>query len=261
MKILVTNLSEQTARKAFMVEQLDKLNHDYDIITCIDGRKWEDDFIATITSPRLFDMRTRHTSWLTKGAIAATLTQITILLKKMLDEGHQYMMIMEDDVALSPDFSFDFLNSLEKKLIENKTKGVILLHSTSTEVQYLAAKSKVSIDSRYAIYKPEKINMGSGAAYIMDKDTAKALIEAQTPLDKIGDWWGDHVAQNTIENIYVMYPQPTKTNIFESTLGYIKPKTKLEALKKILKSNFISHAILKAYRSFKAKKHKNIIVR
>lgn len=262
MKILVTNLQDQTKRREFMTGQLDKLKVDYELIYCIDGRKWDNDYIKSITSEKLFGLYTKYSdSWLTKGAIAATLTHVKILYQRLIDENIDYLLLMEDDVKLADDFTKDTLDQIQNTLRNSALKGIFLLHSTSNETQHLVAESKIKVNAKYAFYRPEKINMGSGAAYIIDKDTAASLIKAQTPVDNIADWWNDHYQNKSVPEVYVMYPPPAATDVFESTLGYIQPNSFNWFLKKYLLSNFISKWILNLNRKIRTIKNNKFVIR
>lgn len=222
MKIFFTNLTGFDQRKAFMTKQLSDLGLSFEVIDCIDGRQWQKQDIQQIVSPRLFEMYEQYGSaWLTKGAIAATQTHVERIYKKMVAENIDYALVLEDDVRLAADF-LPFFKALEQWIYSNQPTDVLLLYTVSKSTQVLQKSTAIPIHQSYRLYSPQSINMNFGGAYIIGKMAAASLLAAQSPIQRIADWWGDHAAAGVISGVRIVYPFPCSTGEFESTLGYQK---------------------------------------
>jgi glycosyl transferase family 25 len=223
MKIFFTNLKGYEDRKDFMIKQLSDFKLDYEIIDCIDGRNWEEGYIKSIVTPKLFEMYNRYKdTWLTKGAIAATLTHVELIYKKIVAENIEYALILEDDVTLNKDFPV-LLKQLEEHLYHKKIEEIVLLYSIPGENNATLLKSsEQKVLNPYNLYTPKVYKIGFGGAYVIHNSAAKRLIAAQSPINYVADWWESHYKAKTINELYVMYPFPCHTGDFESTLGYKK---------------------------------------
>lgn len=223
MKIFFTNLKGYDDRKQFMIKQLSGFGLDYELINCIDGRNWDDDYIKSIITPELFEMYCQHKdTWFTKGAVAATLTHVELIYKKIVAENIEYALILEDDVALNKDFPL-VLNKLEKHLQIMSIEDIVLLYAIPSENNaVLLNSSKQEVVNSYNLYTPKVYKVGFGGAYVIHNSTAKKLIKAQSPINYVADWWASHYNSKTIDELYIMYPFPCHTGEFTSTLGYKK---------------------------------------
>jgi glycosyl transferase family 25 len=248
MKIFVTNLKGFDERKKWIQKHFQQHSLDFEFIDCFDGRKWDDEDIKKVVSPSFFDYHKRKESWVTKGAIAATLTHVEKIYKRMIEDNIDYALCCEDDIELCYDFKGK-LFEIEKHLIASNFDGVLLLH------YHLNQKTKINeldfqqINTQLKIYYlPQNLNVGSGAGYIISKNTAKLIIESQSPIERIADCWNGHPNVQT----HFIYPMLIFTGVFSSTLGYenykyaflfkllpnfIKRKLRMNNLRKLEKQN------------------------
>lgn len=248
MKIFVTNLKGFDERKSWILKHFQKHSLEFEFIDCFDGRKWDDNDIKKVVSPSFFEYHKRKESWVTKGAIAATLTHVEKIYKRMIEYNIDYALCCEDDVELCSNFK-EKLNEIEDHLSKTNFDGVLLLH------YHLNQKTKINdlnfqqINNQLkTFYLPKHLSVGSGAGYIISKNTAKLIIESQSPIDRIADCWNGHPNVKT----HFIYPMLIFTGVFSSTLGYenhryafffkllpdfIKKKIRMNSLKKAHKKN------------------------
>ncbi|MBL57415.1 MAG: hypothetical protein CMP61_09515 [Flavobacteriales bacterium] len=216
MKIFVTNLNGFDDRRHWIKTQFKKFDLDFEFIDCFDGRKWEDDDVKKIVTNEFFDYHKRKESWVTKGAIAATLTHVERIYKRMVEENIEYALCCEDDIKLSKDFK-EKLQIIDQYINRVSFEGVLLLHFFLSQSTKLSDLEKVQLDRQTAVYKlPRKFKVGSGAGYIISRKTAKQLIQDQSPIKRIADCWNDH----PIDNVNFAYPVMIRTGVFSTTLGY-----------------------------------------
>ena len=110
--------------------------------------------------------------------------------------------------------------------------GVLLLHFFLNQSTKLADLEKVQLNKEITVYKlPREFKVGSGAGYIISRQTAKKIIQDQSPIKRILDCWNDH----PIDNVSFVYPVILRTGVFSTTLGY--PENILNKLTKLMPAN------------------------
>jgi glycosyl transferase family 25 len=216
MKIFVTNLKGFEGRRNWIKAHFNDFGLDFEFIDCIDGRKWKDNDLRKVVSKEFFEYHKRKESWVTKGAIAATLTHIERIFKRMVEDNIEYALCCEDDIKLSKDFKKK-LQMIDEYIYRVGFDGVLLLHFFLNQSTKLSNLEKVQLDKEITVYKlPREFKVGSGAGYIISRQTAKKIIQDQSPIKRIGDCWNDH----PIDNVFFAYPLIIRTGVFSTTLGY-----------------------------------------
>lgn len=216
MKIFVTNLKGFEDRKNWIKTHFNKSGLDFEFIDCFDGRKWKDDDVKKVVSKEFFKYHKRKESWVTKGAIAATLTHIERIYKRMVDNEIEYALCCEDDIKLCKDFK-EKLQIINEYIHRVGFDGVLLLHYFLSQSTKLSDLEEVQLDEEMSVHKlPRELKVGSGAGYIISRQTAKKMIQDQSPIKRIADCWNDH----PIDNVFFAYPALIRTGVFSTTLGY-----------------------------------------
>jgi glycosyl transferase family 25 len=250
--IFVTNLKGTDHRKEHMIKQMKSLDLEFEFIDCIDGRQWTDEKVKSLVSERLYSIRNNNKGWLTNGAIAATKTHLELIFKRMIDEDINYALCMEDDVLLPANFKTSIYHIFDI-LETNKVEGVVLLHyhiAKDKTIQIKGNELLISDDQPNLIYRVMSLQaLGSGACYIISKNTAEKIYNDQKPIKRIGDWWHDHQKEGALENLYLTHPLTVKAGVFESILGYTDMgiKSKIAAvLKKTKLGRYIIYRMRKS---------------
>lgn len=216
MKIFVTNLDGFGIRRNWIKTHFNEFDLDFEFIDCFDGRKWKDDDVRKVVSKEFFEYHKRKESWVTKGAIAATLTHIERIYKRMVEDDIEYALCCEDDIKLCKDFK-EKLQIIDEYIHRVVFDGVLLLHFSLSQSTKLSDLEEVQLDEEMFIHKlPREFKVGSGAGYIISRKTAKKMIQDQSPIKRIADCWNDH----PIDNVSFVYPVIIRTGVFSTTLGY-----------------------------------------
>ena len=216
MKIYVTNLNGFDERKNWIQKHFQQHSLEFEFIDCFDGRNWDDYAIKKIVSPIFFDYHKQKGAWITKGAIAATLTHVEKIYKKIIEQNIDYALVCEDDIELCVNFK-EKLIEIENNLKKTNFDGVLLLHYHLNQKTKIKELNFFSINSSLkAYYLPQNLKVGSGAGYIISRNTARLIIKSQSPIERIADCWNDHPNIK----IYFIYPMIIFTGVFSSTLGY-----------------------------------------
>jgi len=99
-KILVINLASATERRAGMRRQLEALGLDFEFVEAVDGRDFDVDQHPAYDAPR---RRAAFPRDLAGGELGCLLSHRSIY-QRMLAEGLDEVLVLEDDVVLGPDF-------------------------------------------------------------------------------------------------------------------------------------------------------------
>jgi glycosyl transferase family 25 len=110
-----------------MIEQLNRLQLDWELVEAIDAQSLTDQQIASHCAPMSTEMRQRY---LTRGAIGCALSHIKAL-QIILMRGYERACILEDDLLLPEDFP-SILTEMETLVAQSE---VILLYWLSFEKQ------------------------------------------------------------------------------------------------------------------------------
>ena len=119
---------------------------------------------------------------LTVGEVGCALSHLQIY-REMVEQDIPYLLILEDDVALTPEF-FDYLPMFEhfiRKHMRGKA-AVLHLHRQHEFIRLMERwSSRITVHStQYALGAP---------AYIITKEAAQAILKIQTPLRWEIDIW------------------------------------------------------------------------
>ncbi|GAB5538035.1 MAG: hypothetical protein Salg2KO_01380 [Salibacteraceae bacterium] len=251
-KVFVINLPGIEDRKSWMKLHLAERGLQFEFIDGIDGRKWSDEQIKRLVTPRLFNLYSSNKGWLTKGAIAVTKAVIENFYKRIIAGDIDYAVFMEDDVVLSDSF-VDDLKEIESRLKAKKAEGIFLMHYMLKQPTRLKELKSIKLSGNHTAYKMKPgQKVGSGAGFIASKGAAEQMIANHTPIDAIADWWTDH--KNL--DVHIVYPPMLNSGKFTSTLGYTKSPW-LRVMSKIgFLNSIIEHARL---RRSKRATFKNVI--
>ncbi len=252
MKTFVYNLKGTDHRKQWMIDQLGKLEMEFEFIDCIDGRQWTEEQVRAVTSDNLFQMYKESSGWLSKGAIASTLTATQKYYPRMASGEYPYALGLEDDAILPPDFK-SYLGKLETMLNRVNMDGILLLNYRLHEDLSLKNLDILAESNGTKIYRlPQNYKVGGGTAFIASAEGSRRIIEFQQPLLQIvGDWWHDFPNLN----VYIAYPQEVQTGKFATSLGH---KTKTQKIVSALVPKFIKEKIrIKISKDLASKKIKD----
>lgn len=156
----------------------------------------------------------------------------------MQQNNDNYALVLEDDVLITDNKLKEMLDKLEPSL---NNKHITLLtyywcRENSLVLNKINPGKKIAGgNGDYFLCAPAEVHgVGRAAAYILSKDTAKALLDFHSPkLICQADSWVVYHSRKIIEGVDCVYPMPVTENAqFGSEIGYTR--NKVEALGKKL---------------------------
>lgn len=180
MQIFIINLKESTDRRQYMIEEMKKLNIQYEFFDAINGKN-----IKNID--KIYDKETAIKVYgreLKLGEIGCAMSHL-LIYKKMLEENIEQALIFEDDIIIANDF-----NKVFSQILKLENNGIILLGQSDSKL-----KTKIYFQSISQHHKLKKIfNSGYGAyGYLICKKAAEKIyannFPITQPIDQWGKWW------------------------------------------------------------------------
>jgi glycosyl transferase, family 25 len=206
----VINLARSPERRAHITAELRKAKVDYEIITGVDGRDL-DLHDQAIIDPSLF----ARSSW-PAGMAGCALSHLRIY-QKMIADGLDTALVLEDDVTLPPD-----VGSLADALADHLSGAeLVLLNYDSKDTCKMSREGAISLSSSRLLVLPIDIRQpGSSAAYLITREAAKRMDDSVLPVRASPDDWWFFYREGALDRVRCVVPLPvTKSPKFESTIG------------------------------------------
>lgn len=201
--ILLLNLKRDQNRRLFMQEQLHALNVDYEIVEGIDGRQLSEKDLSSYSQWAAINSCGRK---LSGGEIGCALSHAKIW-EKVVKEGMEEALVLEDDVKLSPSIL---------KVLENKSK----FPSDYEFINFLTDAPQIPFGPFiFDIYRAaqHKGYANRSCVYLITRTGAEKLLSKAYPLR----WATDGLMGRTeITGLisYGLYPQIAVLSDFESSI-------------------------------------------
>jgi glycosyl transferase family 25 len=168
------NLATRTDRRAFMEAQLSALGMDVERLDATTPAAITTDDIAPLSMEEVC-------ANLSPAEIACSVSHFRVW-KRMLDEGQPRVLVLEDDVLLSPSLAA-FLSAIEAA---DADIGILRLETRLTEVKIRSRRERAPIG--FAFHLPLSFARGSGA-YVMSAACASRILASPKrfamPIDNI----------------------------------------------------------------------------
>ena len=212
MHAYVINLARSPDRRAHIVAELQRTGLDYEIISAVDGRTLD------LDDSNLVDPSLASRCPFPAGAAGCALSHLNAY-EKIVEEGRDQALILEDDVTLSAD-----LNDLADEVAGHLTVAeVALLNYGSYPPGPLKISSEGSVDLRsprllaLPIDVRQLVNAG---AYLITRQACERIIEHARPIRATADDWRFFYEESFLDRVRCVLPQPVnKSPKFESTIG------------------------------------------
>lgn len=214
MKVYVINMKRSKNRRDAMVAQLEALGISYEIVEAVDGKAMsEEAFLKSTNTPQEF----------TRSQAGCALSHNKVY-KKMQNQHERFALVLEDDVLITEKKLLDILETLDKTA---NPKAITLLtyfwcREGQLELSAQTGKILKGFFANYNICTPADIHgIGRAAAYILSKETAKKILDYNTPLVCQADSWIVYHMDGLIDTVDCVYPMPITENAdFGSEIGY-----------------------------------------
>jgi len=197
-----------------MTAQLEKSGIDYEIVTAIDGRDLD------LNNPRTAAALAppyRESSWFQPTRAGCALSHL-IVYQKILAEGLENALVLEDDVTIPADLAV-LLDSLGEHLCGAE---VTLLNFDSVDTCMVSRAGSVHLPAARQLVLPADVSqLMSGAAYVITQEACKRMDESRLPIRAKTDDWGFFCHEGVLDRVRCIVPLAvTKTPSFASTIAY-----------------------------------------
>jgi len=219
--IYVMNPDKNYERRIALCETLEKMPFEFEFMSIDDAIELTPDAIAkNHDSKRAIDALGRD---LTRGELASTFNHM-LCFKKFLISKNDIAIILEDDADFIVD-EFIFIIELLTKLIDESKLHVYLL---TPVISYLN-NDPIALNRDYKVV--EVVQSLDSAGYIVNRETAKKLLDANSKAWFIMDDWVRYKRHANVNVFSVIPPilnqniSVFKSNLMDSRNNAIKSRT------------------------------------
>jgi glycosyl transferase, family 25 len=212
MHAYVINLARSPDRRAHIVAELQRTGLTYEIIPAVDGRTLD------LDDTTLIDPLLASRSPFVAGAAGCALSHF-YAYQKIIEDGRDRALILEDDVRLPADLS-DLAAEVAGHLTGTE---VALLNYSSCPPGPLGIASDGSLDlqsSRLLALPIDVRQLVNAGAYVITRDACERMVERLLPIRIPADGWQLFYEEGILDRVRCVLPQPVaKSPKFESTIG------------------------------------------
>jgi len=201
MKVLVINLRRSHQRRDRMIEQLNRLQLDWELVEAVDGQSLTDQEITTHCAAMSTEMRR---DYLTPGAIGCALSHLKALQLTVM-RGYERVCILEDDLLLPEDFP----TILQEVMAQARDREVVLLYWLSFVKQLFDRQTASQLTTgHYLVESRNAHQLLSTVGYIVSRGDAQTIIESNQPVRVTADSWGYFLSIGAVDRIRCLVPSP-----------------------------------------------------
>lgn len=212
MHAYVINLARSPERRETIIANLEKCRVDYEIVTAIDKLDFPqaDPCAAGKVVPSFWDRAQ-------PGEVACTMSHM-IIYRKIIDDGLEQALVLEDDVILPEDLSA--ITDAAGKCLEGPE--VALLNFDSEEIVQVSRLGSIDLPSdRKLVFPVHAGQLRSAAAYIITREACVQMIERAWPIRINADNWLRFVQAGCIEQLRCVFPLAVRKHPgFRSTVDH-----------------------------------------
>ena len=214
MQAYVINLVRSPDRRAHMIAQLSKTKVHYEITEAVDGRDLD------LADTRLFDPTIVGTPALRAGGAGAALSHLEVY-RRLLDDGLEIAMVLEDDVELPAD-----LDALGDAIAQHMTGAeVVLLNFHSNEPCRITKAGSVPLpSSRLLVRVVDVEQVTSAGCYLITREACARLVKTVLPVRVHPDNWAFFYTQGAIDRARCVAPMPVTNSVsLRTTIDQYRP--------------------------------------
>jgi glycosyl transferase family 25 len=210
----VINLVRSPERRENITAQLIKHGIEYEIIEGVDGRELD------LTDSRVtLDISSSFLAAdsFRPGLAGCALSHLRVY-RKILDDGRDQALVLEDDVTIPADLS-GLADAVAKQLVGAE---VALLNFDSPQACRVSRRDAVALPSSRQLVLPIDLSQPvSGAAYVITREACERMNERALPVRVKADSWAHFYNEGIIDRLRCVVPLAvTKDPRFGSTMGY-----------------------------------------
>jgi len=202
MKIYVLSLPSDTARREPLERQLQSLGLDYEIFDAVDGRQG----LAEEYHDRVdFDGARRTLGRGLGSGEAACAISHALIYEKILREGNEWTLVLEDDVAVDANLV---------QILANKTYQQCDLLLLNHRFSYVWPFSKTKLFDDFHSYRL-LLPCWMTAGYVISRRGAEYLLRHTRPIRSTADWPGDitEISARVCVPVLVQHPNESASTL------------------------------------------------
>lgn len=206
-RTFVISLVRRPDRREFILHQLAKAGIHYEIVDAVDGRNLD------LTDSRLFDPVTvKSNTTFDRPSFGCALSHLEIY-RRVLDEGLETALILEDDVELPADLNV-LINAIARQMTG---ADVVLLNFHLVNRSYnckLAKTGSIPLPSSRLLAKVVDGGYpGSTGAYIITGEACARMVKTVLPIRTQPDDWALFHEEGAIDRLRCVVPMPVNNTI------------------------------------------------
>jgi glycosyl transferase family 25 len=213
MHTYVINLARSPDRRAHITAELQRAGLDFEIIPAVDGRT------VDLSDSALIDPTVASQWQFPAGTAGCALSHFHVY-QKILEDGPERALVLEDDVTLPADLS-DLVVDVAEHLAGAE---VALLNYASFPPNPLRMSLEGSVDlpSARLLALPVDIRkVANAGAYVITRQACARMVEHLLPVRATADHWGFYYEEGCFDRVRCVLPRPVPKNPnFESTIGF-----------------------------------------
>ena len=193
----VINLARSRDRRAHMLAELKKTRIEYEFVSAVDGRD------VDMSDPMLVSLAVLSTRSQFPANTAGTVLSHLRCYERMIAEGRDTALILEDDVILPTD-----LNALADSVAKQLSGAeVALLSFDHGEPVKMSRESAVEVLGNRMLMLPIDANQPvSGGAYVITREACERMIKFALPIRLNPDNWGHFYEGGALDRIRCVVP-------------------------------------------------------
>ena len=220
MQAYVINLIRSPNRRAHMVAQLAKTQVNYKIVDAVDVRDLDLTdirlFDPVVTGPSDFGRRCRQ------GSAGSALSHLDVY-HRVLDDGLETALVLEDDVALPAD-----LDALGDEISKHmRGAEVVLLNFHSNNPCRVTKAGSIPLSSARLLVQVAyngEYEPNSGGAYLITRQACAQMARTILPVRADCDNWTYFYTEGAIDRLRCVTPMPVANSAFLRTANdYYQP--------------------------------------
>ena len=212
----VVNLARSHDRRAHIIAQLSKTGIHYEIVDAVDGRDLD------LGNAQLFDPVVLNTDTFRPGAVGCALSHLKIY-QKILDDGLEKALILEDDIVLPPDLEAS-ADAIAQCM---RSAEIVLLNFHSHEpCRVMKAGSVPLPSSRLLVQVADEGQASSTGAYLITREACARMVKTVLPVRVQPDDWRFFHRESAIDRVRCVVPMPIKNSVnFRTTIDFYRPSS------------------------------------
>lgn len=196
MRVFVISLAQRTDRQEYMRQKLEQVGLEFEIFPAVDGKVLSEQELLQVYD-RQGRMDSGHVKDMTLAEIGCALSHLYIC-KKMLDEGIDVALVLEDDIKFLADFK-TVVAGVEQR-VELGRPEIYLLNN---RIKRYYSRHGVTVAPGYQAYP--LFDAFGGYGYILNRAAAEVLYREFFPVRRVADDWR-WIAKDRQVNLFGVLP-------------------------------------------------------